>query len=348
MSGKYVPPHLRGGVKKDSTADSSTVFKQSRQIVSASTSASDITSSSSGKGNGRWKETPSSSLRVESLSISPPPPTTFTCTGLEGELVVGSTELPEGTDFMDPASVSRSLPSIAGNVSADQKKSFFFKFIDPDIRRSMQLDSEASYSVTNQRDADVMSENILAYFNENFVDSSSPACAVSITDGTACVGGNTLSFARYFSKVNAVEIDETRCRMLARNIALVKASWAAKVLTDSGAVEKDYGDITVLQGDLSKSFASPLLKQDIFFLDPPWGGPEMMKKRSVTFPLGSTPLPLLCMALKPYCSFVALKLSDNYDLGEFGRCGLPLALTEFRNFRKMILVIVSFVEERKV
>jgi hypothetical protein len=214
-----------------------------------------------------------------------------------------------------------------------------------------------------------MSEIILEHFNQFHSDTDTSAGAiagsgddgggaadtvsrgtsrgreVTITDGTACVGGNTLSFARYFDKVNAVEIDDTRFQMLLRNVALVSASWAAKILQDCDAVEKNYGEITVMRGDLTKSFASPLLKQDVFFIDPPWGGPDMMRAKAVTFPLGGMPLPTLCMTLRPFCKFVALKLSDNYDLDEFRRSGLPLTLKVSREFRNMILVLVSFCSD---
>ena len=42
-----------------------------------------------------------------------------------------------------------------------------------------------------------------------------------ITDGTACVGGNSVSFAKGFRAVNAVEIDETRFVMLSRNVGVL-------------------------------------------------------------------------------------------------------------------------------
>jgi len=72
-----------------------------------------------------------------------------------------------------------------------------------------------------------------------------------ITDGTACVGGNTISFARSFRKVNAVEVNAKRFNMLRKNCSILKVA------------EK----VTLRKGDYSKMHQE--LKQDVVFLDPP-------------------------------------------------------------------------------
>lgn len=50
---------------------------------------------------------------------------------------------------------------------------------------------------------------------------------VQITDGTACVGGDTIRFARKFARVNAVELSEQRAKMLFNNVNV--ADVASKV-----------------------------------------------------------------------------------------------------------------------
>jgi hypothetical protein len=47
------------------------------------------------------------------------------------------------------------------------------------------------------------------------------AARATMTDGTACVGGNVVSFAKAFKHVHAVEIDRTRFDMLARNVGVL-------------------------------------------------------------------------------------------------------------------------------
>jgi 16S rRNA G966 N2-methylase RsmD len=84
-----------------------------------------------------------------------------------------------------------------------------------------------------------------------------------VTDMTACVGGNVISFARRFRAVNAIEIDATRHAMLKHNVAVVA----------------EHANVTFVQGDavslLLNPTASPLV-QDVLFMDPPWGGPDYM------------------------------------------------------------------------
>ena len=67
---------------------------------------------------------------------------------------------------------------------------------------SFQIDHVASFSVTKSEIATQISEMILTSCGNNK--------ALSICDGMACVGGNTLSFAQYFSKVVSNEYDYER------------------------------------------------------------------------------------------------------------------------------------------
>ena len=72
----------------------------------------------------------------------------------------------------------------------DYKKKFLFKYVPQNIRNNLKLDEEAYYSVTDQTTADTISNELL----NNFPD------VKIITDGTACIGGNTYSFSKYFKK----------------------------------------------------------------------------------------------------------------------------------------------------
>ena len=41
---------------------------------------------------------------------------------------------------------------------------------------------------------------------------------LSITDATACIGGNTISFGKYFSNVISIELEEYNFKILEHNI----------------------------------------------------------------------------------------------------------------------------------
>lgn len=209
---------------------------------------------------------------------------------------------------------------VPGNVKS-AKRGFLFKSIDWEVRQRIQLDEEALYSVTNCRDAERMSRILVEL-------AGGSGANLTVTDGTACVGGNVISFSRHFSSVNAVEIDETRFRMLEKNLKTLGVDNVRCVRGDYGSLWQD-------------------MEQDIVFVDPPWGGPDMMSQDKVTFPLGGRSLPSLAEALSESgrAGIVALKLSPNYDVDEI-RAGVRGQVKVHRCFRKMILVTVDYRPER--
>lgn len=106
------------------------------------------------------------------------------------------------------------------------------------------------YSVTPPIEAKKISNTIKDIFNGFFKYSSN----LSITDGTANVGGNTINFSDNFNKVNTVEINENVFNALKHNCQNVYKK----------------RNISFYNGDCRDII--PKLKQDIIFIDPPWDG----------------------------------------------------------------------------
>ena len=71
------------------------------------------------------------------------------------------------------------------------KRDWLFSGLDGSVRHSVQLDDVAEYSVTDSVTADTLSALLLAFVGAE----------ATVTDACACVGGNTLSFARHFAHV---------------------------------------------------------------------------------------------------------------------------------------------------
>jgi hypothetical protein len=244
------------------------------------------------------------------------------------EIKTKASVLKKGAATKPTSSSNSDLP---GNIPSG-KKNFFFSAVPPELRKDLQLDQEAMYSVTNQRDADSMSKILLAHIEkvyQKFPSSDKDKDKGKrwiITDGTACVGGNVISFAKYFDGVNAVEIDQIRFDMLARNVGVL-------------GLDED-NKVQLYQGNYVEGYRE--LRQDIIFMDPPWGGPSMMSLDRVRFPLGGVPLRDLCESFRDAqcCKVVALKLSPNYDIKEFEELGRIQQV--FRDFRKMILVLIEW------
>ena len=131
----------------------------------------------------------------------------------------------------------------------DQNNNIFF----PDMQhRHILMDDVAKYSITLPEKADMITEIIrknyqLAFPSDNLDE-------LIITDAMACIGGNTLSFSRCFKEVIANEINTTRFQYLVHNM-------------------KEYACSNISFYNDNYLNLIKRLKQNIVFIDPPWGGP---------------------------------------------------------------------------
>ena len=123
----------------------------------------------------------------------------------------------------------------------------------------------------------------------------------TITDATGGIGGNTMGFSRYFSHVNSVEENKIHHEILKSNVNVYGAK-----------------NIKVIKGNYDTKFRT--LKQDILFIDPPWGGPDVLRKKNVNLKFARHNL---WQAAKRYATasdgrlVVAFNLPRTYDFGKF-------------------------------
>lgn len=192
------------------------------------------------------------------------------------------------------------------------KKDFLFRFV-PQVQRSkLQLDDEALFSTTDQLTADKISKDIRKIVPTDSI----------ITDATACIGGSAYSLSRIFHRINAIEIDNVRYKALMHNMLILGAS----------NVDCMYGDAI----DICKN-----IKQDVIFLDPPWGGPEYKEKTSVSLFLSGRDIADVCKELAPHTQYIAMKVPTNFDEALFidnTKSSLKLVLRNGQ-LRKMNLLV---------
>ena len=116
-------------------------------------------------------------------------------------------------------------------------------------RHLLQIDEEGAYGASNE---------ICAAKFAKAAELDGVACVV---DATACVGGNSIAFARRFPRVVSIELNVERSRMLAHNVTHVRRF-------------ERLGRVDVVQGDCLEKL--PTLDVDwastLVFADPPWGG----------------------------------------------------------------------------
>lgn len=173
------------------------------------------------------------------------------------------------------------------------KRCFLFRFVEPWKRCQLLLDEEALWSVTDQKTADKITRDLLLV---------TPSTS-TIIDGTACVGGNTFSFAKQFQHVFAVELDATRYKYLAHNMRVLGV-----------------GDrVSMFQGDITHVLPT-LPHHELLFVDLPWGGLAYKNHATVSlFLADGTPLALACRSWSMHVPLIAAKVPTNFDLPSFLR-----------------------------
>lgn len=140
---------------------------------------------------------------------------------------------------------------------------------------------------------------------------------LSITEMTAGVGGNVLSFANYFHTVKAIEIDFKRFCFLQNNISLYGHNNVVCYCTDS--LQLIFSDISI--------------KHDIIFFDPPWGGTDYKKHSKLHLLFGEQEIEQICFRIlkENIAKSVFVKLPLNYDFDYFIQC-----MKQFRNEKYLI------------
>jgi 16S rRNA G966 N2-methylase RsmD len=173
-------------------------------------------------------------------------------------------------------------------------RDFFEPVGSIDLSR-LRITDVGVYSVTPWREANEISRWIVDHFDRRI-----RASDLTITDGTANVGGNAINFClNGFKAVTAIEYDDLTAQILKHNFSVYK-------LKTENVHHGDYLDFY------------KKIKQDIVFLDAPWGGPDYKTKKTLSLFLGQTNVSDICADLmsNKRASLVVLKVPFNFDSDE--------------------------------
>jgi predicted RNA methylase len=178
----------------------------------------------------------------------------------------------------------------------------------------LKTTEEGSYSITRRRDA----ERIFNVLRHNMP----PLKDMTITDTTACNGGDTINFSLHSNHVHSIEVNHENFEVLSNNIS-------AYGLTN----------ITLYEGDSTQIFN---WYTDVLYIDPPWGGKEYRSKKNLDLFLSNKRLDvwleeILRRRNRP--AFIVLKLPFNY---KFDRFNVLSNVDHIRPFqiRTYVLVII--------
>mmetsp|Transcript_11483 Transcript_11483/g.13184 ORF Transcript_11483/g.13184 Transcript_11483/m.13184 type:complete len:378 (-) Transcript_11483:130-1263(-) len=199
-----------------------------------------------------------------------------------------------------------------------------------ELREKLVMDDVAIFSVTALRSADAITDVLMS------LEGVGPKSVV--TDATACVGGNTISFIRTFEKVNAIELDPKRIQLLEHNVNAVR-SYYSENNNDPNVPRIKFGDCSVLQGSCLD--VCPNISQDIIFLDPPWGGRKYKRMGEIPLYLSGLTMGEVCKQLRSCTKYIALKLPLTTDVAEIARISGGEVVTEHK-LAKMKVLILSY------
>ena len=147
------------------------------------------------------------------------------------------------------------------------------------------------YSVTPFQQAKYTADTLLAFYTLDELKTK------ILTDATSCIGGNTVEFAKLVKHVNAVEIETVHADILKSNLR-----------------ELNVSNVTVIKNNYLN--VVNMLKQDIIFIDPPWGGTTYKHRENIELCLANSNISiskLINEYLCNVCQILIVKLPTNYD-----------------------------------
>ena len=179
--------------------------------------------------------------------------------------------------------------------SSKIKKTTLFRPENGVMLHKLQVSTEATYSITRPTE----SKKIIVILKNHLTNIGLHVKHCTITDATACVGGDTLQFSRLFKHVNSVEMNPEHYAMLLNNINVYNRT-----------------NITTYCADYLKVLAK--LTQDVVFIDPPWGGPRYKDKTNIRLQLSNTPIEdVVFKLLRLHVSLIVLKVPTNFNVPHF-------------------------------
>jgi len=187
----------------------------------------------------------------------------------------------------------------------------------------LKIDDDSIHYISIREYADKITDIIKFYLSELDIDPDD----ATITDATAGVGGNTISFGMNFKKVNAIELDEQRSKYLVNNIDIY-----------------DLTNIDIYNDDSTKVLTK-LDNHDVVFLDPPWGGKTYKNHEFLRLHLSDVSIEMLCNGMmnkewmKKCPAIIVYKLPINYDIKYFFE-HVNSSLIYYHNLKKMSLIVI--------
>ncbi len=180
---------------------------------------------------------------------------------------------------------------------------------------NLKLTTEGKYSITKRKDG----EKIISIMKNVIGDLSGK----TITDATACVGGDSINFALNYRYVNSIEVNKENFEALENNVN-----------------EYELTNINLYQQDAVSFFN---WTTDVLYVDPPWGGVDYKQHKQMDLNISSKRLDewieeILLRKNRP--SYIFLKLPHNFNFDRFNILSNVEFIRPYR-IRSYFLIVIS-------
>ena len=206
---------------------------------------------------------------------------------------------------MDTEDINNKIIQVSYNFAKT-----IFNNININIYNKLLFTEDSIYSSSKTNGSNKLIKIILNLFNNN--------TNLIITDGTANIGTDSIELAKKFKQVNSIEYSSINYKALVNNVGILN--------------EKK--NIKCYKGDTNHIINS--LKQDIIYIDAPWGGRNYKDFNNLKVFLGDTEILNFYLANKNKAKIFIFKIPYNYD---------------FEYFKKYIvnkITIIPFSKKNKI
>jgi hypothetical protein len=213
-------------------------------------------------------------------------------------------------------------PKIINNINLE--KYFSKDDIELSIKNNklIQITDKGLYSISKYHDAEWITQIILDFLKYKKISSK----YVNIIDSTAGIGGNTINFSKYFSKVYSIEINNVHYEVLNNNINALSIK----------NVETYFDNFLNLISILNN-------KSYIFFLDPPWGGSCYKNYKYFNLKIGKLELYSIINELyEKKFKYVILKAPYNLNISSLNSLIKYQNMNIYNNYKKSMLLIIFY------
>lgn len=192
-----------------------------------------------------------------------------------------------------------------------------------ELWNKLQIDDDSIHYISIREYAEKISNIIKTHmFNLNFMPNE-----IIITDATAGVGGDSISFAKNFKHVYAIERDNIRANYLKNNTTVYNCN-----------------NVTIFN-DNCLHIIPQINDHNVIFVDPPWGGIDYKKYSDLRLVLDTESIENLCLKwmdqtyMKKIPELIVLKLPKNYDISYFYQT-VKNKKIYYYDLKKMIILVI--------